>query len=649
MNTVLKKLLLLVGCCACLFFGMNAYAEMYEANTTEIESQNVFRYVANSDAVFIQDGSEIRRYSAETLDLISSTTVPYDILHIAAGNDGLYINDAGHIALINENGERVSEWDLPSEFGDEAYQFYVTDQYIVLLESVKESQFIENGTNLWYIDKNTNECLRSQCAIGVFAVSNMEDGRMLLIQTESWQYALNAWDPATDTIENMMYMTSQPDIILADGLNGVYCFSNDRVYYMDFEKGERLDVCRIGEETAAKCAGLERSGERMFTEDTENHRLIVLKLMKNSEQAVTLNLINLSAFEDRLGQAIDLFAEKYPNVYVKFTDMTDDKLNTLLLAQDPSIDILPVSSYTIDAYMENGVLADLTQCDEIRENLKNWRDFNGMLSADASVYVLPIWVNADSLSGDTAILNDCGVDTEQLDLSKMTWEEFYDFCAQLMKDYGVIAYGESSRFPVPVKQYIATFNGKTDEIVFQTDEFYAIVELLKKTKDEGIVPFTKMPLTEDYVFDNVGVVGASRWEYATEQAYLLPSAGETYATPVLMDMIGVNVRGENRELALEFLSILTSIEVQSKEYLAAMLNDAALYDVEFMKENNYEITEMSLRVWDQSSSTLGSTGLIQGEFGKYLGDQMESYLDGQMDAVTLAKSLDERVRMILIG
>lgn len=80
-----------------------------------------------------------------------------------------------------------------------------------------------------------------------------------------------------------------------------------------------------------------------------------------------------------------------------------------------------------------------------------------------------------------------------------------------------------------------------------------------------------------------------------------------------------------------------------------MLNDAALYDVEFMKENNYEITEMSLRVWDQSSSTLGSTGLIQGEFGKYLGDQMESYLDGQMDAVTLAKSLDERVRMILIG
>lgn len=649
MCNVIKKMLIVVACYMCANFGIGGFAEIYEASVTTIQAENIFRYVANSNTLFVQDGNKIYQYNAESLDLAKQITAQYEILHIAAGNDGLYINEPGKIVLLDEEGMRLKEWELPTEIGDEVYQFYVTDKYLILLENITEHQFINYGTNVWYIDKDTKEYLRSQCATGVFAISNMPDDKILTLQTEDGQYSINIWDPDMDSAVNVAHVDLLPEAILADGSVGAYCLSGERLFYVDFAEGNVSDIFRIRSDIPLSCAGLERAGKRLITEDVGSCSMILLDLVEETEKTIALNLVNLSNYENQLSLAIDLFEEKYPNVYVQYSEMTEEKLSTLLLAQDPCIDILPVSSYNIDAYKENGVLIDLNQNDEIRDNLKNWRDFNGVISGDEPVHALPVFISVDALWGDASILREYGIDTENFDPAQMTWNEFYEFCVQLLREYGVITYAESSRFPLPVKQYIAAFKGEVDTINFQTEEFYSIVRMVKERCEEGILPFTKMPISEDNVIDYSNVSGASQWDTGSEKILLLPMLGGENAYPALMDMIGVNARSENRELALEFLAILTSPEVQGKDYMAAMLSDSTLYDEEFLKDNGCNITSESLETWDRACRSLGSIGLIQGEFGKYLGDQMESYLRGDIDEFELARSLDERMNMIRMG
>lgn len=629
----------------------SAFAELREAAHTDIAGMEAFRFASNGDVLFVQEGTSLRQYSAETLEMTGSTETELDILHIAAGSDGLYANLPGKIVLLNASGAAAEEWPLPEALGEEVSQLYVTDNYFFVMENLAMDQQITNGTDVWMIDRITGEATASESAVGVFAASGAADGGLLLLQFADWRYVLNLWDPYEDELTEAGELHVLPEAILADGNAGAYFLADDgRVSYISFTDGQVREVCRMAVDGSERCAGLEWVGDALVTEDINARRLIAARAASGQETYTVLNLVNLSLYDVELSSAIARFEASHPGVRVQYTDMTDDQLNAALLAQDSKIDILPVTSYSMNAYLQNGVLAELSGNESLMSSLGAWRDFGGMLSA-GELYALPLSVSVDAFFVDTAILAECGVDVEAWDSSGMTWPEFYDFCCDVQLEHGVTAYVESSRFPMPVMQYIASFNGDLEQTRFQTEEFYAVARMLRDYKDAGVLQFAAMSFGEDSAIDCSGIAGATvwRWDDDSERIFLLPQMEGAAAYPAILSQLGVNARSENRELAVEFLACYASVDAQHTDMSASMLKDCSLYNEEFLGNAGALLTPESVALWDAASAGLGSQGIVQGVFGIHLGDEMEAFLNGEIDEYQLAESLDEKLNMIRFG
>lgn len=330
---------------------------------------------------------------------------------------------------------------------------------------------------------------------------------------------------------------------------------------------------------------------------------------------------------DTLRQAVSLFRQAHPDVTV-LTQVSDGMdrndaitaLNTQLLAgEGPDVLILDGTSY--ESYMEKGVLSDLT-------GLYEQLDFVGgtvssLLSEDGHCYIIPARFTVPVLYGDglegvdslfsfaaavanaekppylqggfgnmeqmfwaassTALVDDSGMDEENLRLWLQALKEIADACGYFTEDeaeMGVVGEAISSS---------GTFGYANQNICV---DYYAF-DWIDGSARAGMTQLDSIEGPVTILKEYQEAQGRSAQAF---QMIPFPGLAEGAYTPKLL--MAVSAASEQQELAKEFVETVLSLEVQQYTYgdglpvLQEALDQQLDYFSSYAQEYGWDIKEL---------------------------------------------------------
>ena len=645
------------------------------------------------------DGKKWNQTSLDWLGQIftAQNAVPMEVQETAGGVQyirGMSDDGMTHIARGGE-GESGEELQIPYLSQDTGMGFPIVTGFTV-----------DGAGNYWLqipyqaaaavIDKETLEMLEEIATVQNFSMMNR------LIFSGNGTVAVNT----EDNIYTVYEENRQPRGTLSVKKKGQACMcSDDEHWYIISEEGiTRLTVGNDAQEvimdgglgamgsTVNTVMGAVRGNEDDFyvlyyqeKAGTYSLRRYVFDPEAIAVPEHTLQVFGLSD-SDTVREAAIGFQKSRPDVKVEFItsgkqygEITSDDIRTLNteLLGGKGADVLLLDGLPMDAYMEKGILADLSETAEaIMESDAYLEDIlKNTVSKEGKIYGIPIKFTAPILFGN----EDVKKALASLDSLKAFLEQepqasvfgladkdyIRDFLFQLYQDDIFTADGKvdqeklasllelAGKITVNAKASLFEEDGREDEEDYVKNPFI----------NSGFSTLIKHP--EGATTTDIACLADMMLPYTVmRQENLTPESVQGFYQP--RGVVGINQNTAQMEIAEEFVKYLFSQEVQS-----AQLDDgfpvleAALQDKKREAESDYAANYYMMSSWDfggekieleagfptaeevgafiQMCGTLTRPAKQERIIWNLYQEEADQYLEGAVDAKTAAKNIARKV------
>lgn len=294
-------------------------------------------------------------------------------------------------------------------------------------------------------------------------------------------------------------------------------------------------------------------------------------------------------------------------------------------------------------------MEDLNDHPEVMAQLDNWLDLEGATTWNGVRFGVLMDISVDVLDFNDSLAEFL---PEGLNLEQLTWTDLLTAGAQFQGDtdgdgrQDVWLLQGSRRFPPFLFQYIMR-DDDIDALNFDTEQFRELMTLYRQCVQNGAFA--------DYSDCGSGsaVFAAGSASVVDSRSYLaLPEMDGAPLTTCSVMSLGVNRASPNKALALELLANYCSVEAQKCVYTGeagnayfGFLQDLTAYEVydqlsdgaKAAMEDNKALFEQTRLKW------------FAREFNVFCGDQIEAYIDGEIELDELVESLQQRKQMVLRG
>lgn len=290
---------------------------------------------------------------------------------------------------------------------------------------------------------------------------------------------------------------------------------------------------------------------------------------ENVQEQQTLTIVhrgNTALMNARMREAIALLQEEYPHVNVvgRGRELSDEALNTILMAGGEGADIIVTYYRTDSAIIESGALMDLRESESLMQVLQPYEWLMNLhTTSDGRLYAVPQFVQADAIHAweERKIYDDTG-----LDLMNCTWKEFMEAALRFDGDVNgdgatdlVFLEDDSPEFPVWLQQYVM-MQGGPDQVNFDTPEFRELAELWKECVNADKVIGLG---DEDFQWDDaIYSMHCMEQPFPFDTGHTpLPTINGTSVRLADAKGVSVNANSPMRDIALRLLEIYYSPEV----------------------------------------------------------------------------------------
>lgn len=198
-----------------------------------------------------------------------------------------------------------------------------------------------------------------------------------------------------------------------------------------------------------------------------------------------LAVVNAYAEEPALCRALEMFREQHPEVEVVFRQMTEEQLNTALMANDGSVDVLALYSGDAMRYVATGAIVDI-DADAVLRQQQEALVGSGAFCWDGVRNGVGSELYVTCLKRNEAL----EAYAPPLDWENCSWTELLSaaegFAAEGNGGRGLYFLLDSRRFPAWYAQYRALYD-TPKEIDFDTEMFRVLAEQYKACVQAGVI------------------------------------------------------------------------------------------------------------------------------------------------------------------
>ena len=418
-------------------------------------------------------------------------------------------------------------------------------------------------------------------------------------------------------------------------INGIFCHA---------QEGQPPEECWAEWEenwadTALVCTKKQLISYRQHG-DMDVHTWDLIQATDEPFRENQLTVVNANAEEQAMRRALELFGERHPEVEVIFRQMTEEQLNTALMANDGSVDVLALYSGDAMRYVAAGVIADIDADAVLRQQQEALVGSNAFCW-DGVRYGVGSELYVTCLKRNEAL----EAYAPPLDWENCSWAELLsaaeEFAAAGNGGRGLYFLMDSCRFPAWYAQYRALYDDPK-QIVFDTETFRTLAEQYKACVQAGVI------------LDS-GAEGAdpARAVCAVEKLYTLsgaafdPLPGLGMERPVPADAFALAIcRGTRHgEWAKELLRCLGTEESQRQMNAIGLSGESEIYPA------YGDLTEAEQRNLEAQKAYFNQARpeWYHLEFNQYAGDLFEKYFADEISLDGLVNGLQLKLRMVLWG
>lgn len=647
-----------------------------------------FLFAPDEEGVYILSDGEVSYYPDADPGQRKAIAWREDITHIDADEMGLYASVTGPrgeaILLLDSTGQTLREWPLPE--GTHVLQLEAMDDSIALLvgNQPEDGHVAPEGT-IYLLDR-ANGLLTS-----------------IVFETEEENTAWQRCSFFTPLEGNRLYISNYTDAVVelqppklegcdmwgapasaaASGLHAdeVYLLSEEtgQISRYDISKRQRTKLITIAEWTGQEgsltpdMTGLRLAGDRLYTADLAGNALWWVRLEPSRAPRRTLTVVAPRYFAEGPAEmrAWALFQAMHSDVDLAVVTPHREKLAVSMMAGEPGLDMLTLVSdmpmaLDVDALYKAGVLYDLSSHPPIAENLKSWIDIRLPFGYDGGVHAIPSYdkISVNPWSVNAGLIEALGA---KVPAKGWTLNELYAL-GTLVEAYNQTAdrpirlLSNHANDPVLIRQYIKNaIDPVQGRIEVNTPAFEQLLVWWKKGLESGLIYDRR----RFFQTGNEEEPGQALFECAFlpyyalgEGCYVYPPLTHEGGHSIAMRIgTALNARSEQLDLALDYLTCLSSVEAQTADELLTalpLLQDTSLYpsrnaptkEMQALGQINARLpsaphTQMFVELCERSVAE-AYTELDDWFFARFT-----DFLDGQLPVEQLLNEYQERAdRMI---
>ncbi|MBE5766015.1 MAG: extracellular solute-binding protein [Clostridiales bacterium] len=477
----------------------------------------------------------------------------------AIGPNGyIYYVQDGVIFEMDALGNEIQKWKPPIE---QITKILVNETYILLMA----------GETAATLNLNTGNFVWSSIAgLTDIAVYNKEH---FIVCAEVAGCTLSLLKYTT--LEEVEYISTggiYHGICLSAEDSGIYCYNNNNIF--GAEKMNRSAAFKtyatFKKEGTVESVMMDDENIYAITHSVNGWKLNIHPLeYAKLENRKTLSIAMPTAMaDDRIQKAIDIFTQRHPEYTVAFTGTRKaEKVKTAIMSAEEGYDILYLESLSSADFKSSDMLLDLSDNEVISENLSHYIEMPFLWESDGSLFGLPFIVQPWTLRASKAQLDEFGIEIPD----SWTWNDFFAL-APAAKENGCDLISTDIDWDALLWQYegmYCDFYKGTGN--YDTDAFNSLVRGWKNLKDEGILYLNSPPFEHNPngIFEFYSVT----YGEDIDTIFPMPLLDGQAATPIFLAGLYVNRFSQNVEMAVEFLEIYSSFDVQLE---AGNLNEPIL-------------------------------------------------------------------------
>ena len=607
---------------------------------------------SNDEVTYFLQNREIWRLSDAYEPEEKVYSCDEDVRNIFLSKDALYLayREGSDIHFAQQLHDRAID-DLFIVSGEaDVLDFAVVDNVFIVLWSISaQDMYLPDGMYRLSAFSSSGE----RQSIGwefASAIAACADDRLMLSYNDGGLYEIYEMDLSEGTQVQIPANECGGVFALAKAGDAVYFINNAGLNRLDPE-GETETVCL---EDFWIVPGLSAANDGIicFAMDVRDEEPIQFvysaDVLRETAEERTLTVMlngNTGLKDDRMRRAVALLREAYPGVSVRFSEPTQEQLNTILMAGGEGADVVLLTAGYDQAQIDSGAFVDLREYPEV------------IASAQPVAYLLPLVTNARGAQYGIPVLvwTDGISENEQLaahavagfDGGDCTWVELLAAALQFEGDRNgdqrpdvYFLSDFSTECPTWLKQYLAAYG---DELQFDTPLFRELAERYRTALNEGKIcdHFNSEWGTALYSVESMD--GISTYADDLPMPALDADAPARYAT---VSAFAVNANSGNQDIALRFLQCYLDphavFDNGGLEHLR--LDEAEYVDMaQFTEKEQQRIAEGRRRLSEAIAGRHSSQFIVACE------QWMPQYYDGRITLDELIAGLQREWDMRRLG
>ena len=375
----------------------------------------------------------------------------------------------------------------------------------------------------------------------------------------------------------------------------------------------------------------------------EEPALQVRRLRDESAKLRTLTVDlrgNIGLQDDRMRRAIQKLQAENPDAQVEFDSLSDEQLNTILMAGGDGADVVLVTAGYDRYSIDSGAFQDLNGVPELCEALEPLEYLLPHVTNDrGALYGVPVSAFLNKLYEFQQLKY---LEPADLDVGDCTWLELLEAAMSFGRfSRAAFLMDVDTEFPTWLRQYIAA---EGDDVSFDTPLFRELAEAYRAALNAGKLRSSFGPDKGNCLY----MLDSRDSETLYGDALLPPPKLEADcpARLVTVKSFAVNARCNNRELALQFLLDYIDPEVV---YAEGGYDHMRLDEPQFVDMEQFSKRERALISENQAACAQAIPGRETYSFLVACEQWMPQYYDGRITLDELIAGLQREWDMRRMG
>ncbi len=607
-------------------------------------------YVPDKEEIYIFDNNGCKIGSIkETIEFCTNVDI---------NENTLFIMDKGGQAIksLTMDGKLIDEYDviIPYSFKIERFGKYL---FVLHQESGESDKRFITTLNL---DKRVTEKIPLD---NVISFSVHDDNTLYVsIETEKGFEILTYNYIYNEIIAQKVINSSVTDIYYNNEDDMIYFISNNCLKRID-KTLEQDEILFISEDNGIFYKVVVRH-DICYIMDMHHSTIYTINKEISKEKTNTITILtSVPSFGDNpnIKKAVALLMKKTPGAQVRFSHIPGENyhaaLKTKIMAREGEFDLFYLYSDECTFFIENNALQDLNVFNNITEKFdflfegaKDNSQIGGIFAGVPVRFTLNTWVMNIEIAEQICL---------EYPSKEWDWEDFLEYARRVNQDLDgdgkpdIYMLKSARKIPLFLEQYNTKYlNLLEGKASYNNSTFISLLKLWKKIWEEQLLVEIENNNRFLNISDDNNIIFKEKAITLLENNSSLVSPpkinGEDTLYPAIVDLLCINKYSSNKHLSANFLAEYLSSEVQTAYtgFIPTLYKDISKYEKPmsqrikgFSNESNYNIYELML---NNSRRREHNSDLFF-----YIGNTIESYLDGGLTAEQAAKLIDEKAQLIV--